>query len=133
MSTTRNEHPVQQGFAMGTTIAAAALLLVAGVLGFFQGVSAVAKDDLFVVGPQYVYKLNLTSWGWIHIILGVIAVLVAFGMFVDAGWAKVSAIIIASLSIILNFLWIPYYPWWSILVIAIDLLVIWAVATWQTD
>ncbi|MFW0793602.1 hypothetical protein AAFP30_07310 [Gordonia sp. CPCC 205515] len=132
MSTYRDDHPVKEGIAGGTTIGAAALLLVAGIVGLLQGISAVAKDDLFVAGPQYVYKLDLTSWGWIHILLGVIAIVVAFGMFAAATWARVSAIVIASLSIIANFLWLPYYPWWSILVIALDILIIWAVATWRT-
>ncbi|AFA71788.1 putative membrane protein [Gordonia polyisoprenivorans VH2] len=128
-----HHHPVRQGFAGGATIGAAALLLVVGIIGLAEGISAVVKDELFVVGPQYVYQLNLTTWGWIHIILGIIAILIAFGMFVGATWARVSAVIIASLSIIANFLWIPYFPWWSILIIAVDLVVIWAVCTWQTD
>lgn len=67
------------------------------------------------------------------LVVGIIAILIAFGMFVGATWARVSAVIIASLSIIANFLWIPYFPWWSILIIAVDLVVIWAVCTWQTD
>ncbi|MFW0786551.1 hypothetical protein AAFP35_18810 [Gordonia sp. CPCC 206044] len=131
MTTQRNDHPVQQGFAGVTTIAAAVLLLVGGIIGVLQGISAVADDKLFVVGAEYVYKLDLTTWGWIHIVVGILAIIVAFGMFTTATWARVAAIIIASLSIILNFLWIPYYPWWSILVIAIDLVIIWAVATWK--
>ncbi|MGW0037439.1 DUF7144 family membrane protein [Gordonia sp. NPDC003376] len=123
---------VGQGIAGVTTIAAATLLLVAGLLGLLQGISAVAKDDLIVVGPQYVYNLDVTSWGWIHIVVGIIAILVAIGMYTGATWARVIAIIIASLSLILNFLWLPYYPWWSIIIIAVDIIVIWAVATWRT-
>ncbi|MGV9712708.1 DUF7144 family membrane protein [Gordonia sp. NPDC003424] len=132
MSTYRDEHPVKEGIAGGATLGAAALLLVAGIVGLLQGISAVANDDLFVAGPQYIYKLDLTSWGWIHILLGVIAIVVAFGMFAAATWARVAAILIASLSIIANFLWLPYYPWWSVLLIALDILIIWAVATWRT-
>lgn len=132
MSTYRDEHPVKEGIAGGATLGAAALLLVAGILGILQGISAVAKDNLFVAGPEYVYKLNLTGWGWIHIVLGVIAIVVAFGMFAAATWARIAAILIASLSIIANFLWLPYYPWWSVLLIALDVLIIWAVATWRT-
>jgi hypothetical protein len=128
----REEHRVQQGFAAGATIGAAVLLLTGGIIALLQGISAVANDDLFVVGPEYVYQLDLSTWGWIHIVLSIVAIAVAIGMFTGAAWARVSAIIIASLSIILNFLWLPYYPWWSILVIAIDIVIIWAVATWKT-
>ncbi|WAC57366.1 DUF7144 family membrane protein [Gordonia sp. SL306] len=126
------DHRVQQGFAGGTTIAAAILLLTGGIIGLLQGISAVAKDDLFVVGPQYVYKMDITSWGWIHIVVSIVAIGIAIGMFTGAAWARIAAIIVAALSIILNFLWLPYYPWWSVLVIAIDLVIIWAVATWRT-
>jgi hypothetical protein len=129
----QDRHPVRQGFAGGATIGAGVLLLVAGVLGFLSGISAIVNDDLFVVGPQYVYQFDLTTWGWIHLIVGILAIAIAFGMFVGATWARVCAVIIAAISIIANFLWLPYYPWWSVLVIALDLFVIWAVCTWKTD
>ena len=132
MTTQHSDHRVQQGFAAVGVIGAAILLLVGGILELLQGISAVAKDDLFVVGPEYVYQLNLTAWGWIHIVLSIVAIAIAIGMFTGAAWARVGAICIASLSIIINFLWLPYFPWWSILVIAIDLVIIWAVATWRT-
>ncbi|WFN92406.1 hypothetical protein [Gordonia sihwensis] len=128
----RESHPVRQGVAGGATFAAAILLFVAGLLGLFQGISAVVNDDLIVVGPQYVYQFDTTAWGWIHIVVGVLAMIIAIGMFTGAVWARVAAIVIASLSIIANFLWLPYYPWWSILLIALDLVVIWAVATWKS-
>ncbi|AUH67889.1 MULTISPECIES: DUF7144 family membrane protein [Gordonia] len=128
----RESHPVRQGLAGGATFAAAILLFVAGLLGLFQGISAVVNDDLIVVGPQYVYQFDTTAWGWIHIVVGVLAMIIAIGMFTGAVWARVAAIVIASLSIIANFLWLPYYPWWSILLIALDLVVIWAVATWKS-
>ncbi|MDY6809198.1 MAG: hypothetical protein SW127_09295 [Actinomycetota bacterium] len=132
MTTQHSDHPVQQGFAAVGAIGAAILLLVGGVLELLQGISAVAEDELFVVGPEYIYQLDLTAWGWIHIVLAIIAIAIAIGLFTGATWARVGAICIASLSIIINFLWLPYFPWWSILVIAIDLVIIWAVATWRT-
>ena len=126
--------PAGNPWAAGTTWAAAALLLVGSVLAFFQGIAAVANDEsLVLVSDDYIYSFNLTTWGWIHIVLGVIGACIAVGMFVGAAWARVCAIIIASLSIIANFLWLPYTPWWSILIIAIDILVIWAVANWSGE
>ena len=126
-------HPVRQGFAVGTTFAAAILLLTAGIVALLQGIAAVADNNLFVVGINYTYKFDITTWGWIHIILGIIGIVVALGLFTGAVWARAAAIVIASLSIIANFLWMPYYPVWSILVIALDVVVIWAVATWDRD
>lgn len=126
-------HPVKQGIAGGTTFAAAILLLVASFLAIFQGIAAIANDDLFVVGPKYTYEFDLTAWGWIHLILGVIGVLVAAGLMTGAPWARATTIVLAAFSIVINFLWLPQYPLWSIVIIALDLIVIWAVATWRND
>ncbi|UPW07278.1 hypothetical protein M1C59_14410 [Gordonia terrae] len=133
MTHTSDNHPVRQGFAGGTTFAAAVLLLTAALLGLFQGIAAAANDDLIVVGPQYTYQLDLTTWGWIHIIAALIGVLIAVGLFTGATWARAAAVVIAAVSIVVNFLWLPYYPWWSILVIALDIVVIWAVTTWRSE
>lgn len=65
----RTDSPVKQGFAAGTSLAAAILLLTVGVISFFQGIAAVASDDLLVIGVQYTYQFDTTAWGWIHIVL----------------------------------------------------------------
>lgn len=129
-STSRD--PVKQGFAGGTTFAAAILLMTGSVLAVFQGISALAKDDIFLAAPNYTYELDITAWGWIHLIAGLIGLAIAFGLMSGAVWARTAAILIAAVSIILNFLWLPHYPVWSILVIVLDLIVIWAVTTWRT-
>ncbi|WP_280222654.1 DUF7144 family membrane protein [Nocardia neocaledoniensis] len=131
MTTNQNQHPVREGIAAGTSIGAGILLAVVGVLQILQGIAAVANDDLIVVGPEYTYQFDLTAWGWWHIIFGAIAVIVAIGLLAGQTWGRVLAMVIAALSIVANFLWLPYYPWWSILVIILDIVVIWAVATWH--
>ncbi|GGO00497.1 DUF7144 family membrane protein [Nocardia rhizosphaerihabitans] len=129
--TVQNQHPVREGIAAGTSIGAGILLAVVGVLQILEGISAVAKDDLIVVGPEYLYQFDLTTWGWWHIIFGAIALIVAIGLLAGQTWGRVLAMVIAAISIIANFLWLPYYPWWSILIIIINIVVIWAVATWR--
>ncbi|WP_042377565.1 hypothetical protein [Gordonia alkanivorans] len=121
----------KQGIAAGTSIGAAIILIVVGVVQLAQGIAAVAEDEVFVRGVEYVYKFDFTTWGWIHIVLGAIAIIVGAGLVSGAGRARFTAIVIAGLSIIANFLWLPYYPWWSILIIALDVVVIWAVSTWN--
>lgn len=83
-TTGRDRHPVREGFAAGTNFAAATLLLVVSVLGVFQGISALADDEIFVAGIDYVYKLDLTTWGWIVLILGLIGVVIGCGMYTGA-------------------------------------------------
>lgn len=123
----------KQAIAGGTSLGAAILLITAGVVQILQGVAALAKDEFFVVGVQYTYNFDLTTWGWIHLVLGALVVLLGVALFSGAMWARVTAVFIVALSIIANFLWLPYYPWWSISIIALDVVIIWAVATWNTE
>nr|WP_245910150.1 hypothetical protein [Nocardia amikacinitolerans] len=133
MTTPGTQHPVRQGIAAGTSIGAAILLLTVGVLQILEGISAVVDDELFVVGAEYVYQFDISTWGWIHIVLGAILVICAIGLMTGSTWGRVAAIVIAALAIIANFLSLPYYPYWSILIIALSIVVIWAVSTWRTD
>lgn len=131
MSVESGDSIVQQSVAKGTSMGAAVLLVTVGVLEFLQGISAVAKDDVFVVGVEYAYKFDLTAWGWIHLVLGVIVALIGAVLFTGATWARVGAVVVCAVSIIVNFLWLPYYPLWAILIIALNTVVIWAVTTWH--
>ncbi|MCX5044750.1 hypothetical protein OG921_16415 [Aldersonia sp. NBC_00410] len=133
MTHTPTEHPVKQGFAAGTSVAAGALLVVIGLLSVLQGISAVAKDEVLVTGVEYVYKFDTTIWGGVHILVGALLLAAGVGLFTGATWARIVTIIAASMSILTNFLWLPYYPAWSIVLIAIAVVVIWAVATWSPD
>ncbi|ETT27696.1 DUF7144 family membrane protein [Rhodococcus aetherivorans] len=122
---------VKQGIAAGTSVGAAVIMATVGIVQLLQGIAAVAEDELFVQGPEYTFKFDFTAWGWIHIVLGVVLVVVGIALITGATWARVAAIVVAALSILANFLWLPYYPWWSILIIALDVVVIWAVSTWN--
>ena len=100
----------EQGFAIGTTVAAACLLFVAGIVALLQGIAALADNDLLIVGVNYTFEFDVTTWGWIHIVLGIIGIAVSLGLFVGMTWARGMAFVIAALSIVANFLWMPYYP-----------------------
>ncbi|MFI6655450.1 hypothetical protein ACIBL8_08055 [Streptomyces sp. NPDC050523] len=134
-------HPTQpthrdsakQQWAAGLVTFGAVMLTIVGLLGVFRGIMAIAKDDVFVNTPNYVFQFDLTSWGWIHLVLGVIAVGVSFGLFTAATWARVSGVAIAGLIIIGNFLSLPYYPVWSIVMIAFSGFIIWALCVVKRD
>ena len=106
-------------------------MLVTGAFQVLQGIVALANDEFFVALPNYTYEFDLTAWGWLHLVIGVVLILVGIGLFTGNLLARAAGITIASLSAIANFLWLPYQPWWAILVIAIDVLVIWAIATYR--
>ncbi|MCP9620427.1 hypothetical protein FOH10_23300 [Nocardia otitidiscaviarum] len=133
MVSTGTRHPARQGFAFGISFAVGILLFAAAALSVLQGIAAVNGDALFEVGPDYTYRLDLTTWGWIHIVVGAFLGLVAIGLMSGAKWARMTAICLAALSMVVNFLSLPYYPWWAVLIMALDAVVIWAAATWNPE
>ncbi|MGW6543497.1 DUF7144 family membrane protein [Streptomyces massasporeus] len=115
--------------AAGLMIFAAVMLMLAGILGIMRGISAIAEDQVFVTTPNYVFSFDLTGWGWIHLALGVVAVLVSVGLFQASTWARVLGVGIAGLVLIANFLSLPAYPVWSVVMIAMTAFIIWALCT----
>ncbi|MCX6472021.1 MAG: hypothetical protein NT100_00400, partial [Rhodococcus sp.] len=75
---------VKQGVAKGSALGGAVLLITVGVLEILQGISAISEDDVTVVGPEYTYQFDLTSWGWIHLVLGVLVTAVGIMLFTGA-------------------------------------------------
>jgi hypothetical protein len=130
---TGSAQTAKQGWASGLTAFAAVMLLLLGLLNIFRGIMAVAEDEVFVTTPNYVFEFDLTSWGWIHLILGVIALLIGFGLLKEALWARVAGVAIAGLLIIASFLSLPYAPVWSIVLIAISGFIIWALCVVRSD
>ncbi|MFD3748065.1 hypothetical protein [Nocardia sp. NPDC058633] len=130
---TTTSQPVRQGLAAGITMLAAIMLLVSGTLSILRGIAGVTKDEIFLIPSEYSYQFDVSAWGWIHLALGVLLVAVAIGMMVTATWARIFAYCLAALSIVANFASLPHYPWWSVIVIVVDLVVIWAISTWTPD
>jgi len=115
------------------TLAAGALMLTSAILTFLVGVFALAANDLVVSGPGYEYTFQLSGWGWANILTGMVLAAVAIALFLSPQWARAAAIIVTCLAIVVTFLWMPYYPTGAIVLIALDVVVIWGVATWNTS
>ena len=114
------------GWAIGGISFAASIMIVIGIFQIIAGLAAIFDDGFYVVTENYAFDLDPTAWGWIHLILGIVVLLAGFGLFAGKTWAGVVALTLAMLSAIANFFLIPYYPFWSILVIALAVWVIWA-------
>lgn len=123
----------KQEWASGLTAFAAVMLFLVGLLDIFRGIMAIAEDDIFLTTRNYVFEFDLTGWGWVHLALGAIAVIVSFGLFGTATWARVAGVAIAGLVIIANFLSLPYYPVWSVVMITISGFIIWALCVVRRD
>jgi hypothetical protein len=119
--------------ASGLVAFAAVMLIVGGIMDVFRGIMGIAKDDVFVSTQDYAFQFNLTAWGWIHLVLGALAILIGFGLFQAAMWARVLGVVIAGLMMLAAFASIPYYPVWSIVLIAIYGFVIWALCVVQPE
>jgi hypothetical protein len=120
------------GWAVGLVVFAAAIMIMIGAFQIIAGLAAIFDDEFFVVTRNYVFDLDVTAWGWIHTLLGLLLVFAGWGIFSGATWARATGMVLAGLSAIANFFFIPYYPVWSIAIIALDVLVIWALSVWDS-
>jgi hypothetical protein len=118
---------------MGFVVFAGAMMIMGGIFQFIQGLAAVIQDDFFVLTRNFAFDLDVTTWGWVHMVTGAVVVLAGFYVFTGNLAARMVGITIAILSGIINFFFIPYYPVWSLLIIAIDIGVVWALATYDTS
>ena len=101
------------------------------VAGFFQAISglvAIFKSSVYLVTSNHLLVLDYKQWGWVHLIVGIVLLLSSASLFAGRLWGRIVAITLATISAILNFSFIWAYPVWSILIIALDVMVIYAVA-----
>ena len=131
MSTTPHTHVDTAGRSPrvgGLGLFAAIVFVTVGVLQFLQGLAAILDDNFLVHVSGYVFAVDTTAWGWVHLVFGVICVLT--GVFVVRGSlvARTIGIIVAMTALFINFLYLPYYPLWALVLIGLDVLVIWALA-----
>jgi len=116
-------------WASRTIFLAGVLLILGGAFQALLGISAIRNDQVFVVGIKYIWQLDLTAWGWIHLLIGAAIITVAIFLLRGARWAAWAGIALAGLSALANFLFIPQAPIWAIVIIALDVAIIWALAT----
>lgn len=108
----------------GGAVFAGVLLIVGGGLWILEGLAGVVKGTSYVSSVDYWISTDASSWGWMHMLGGIIGVAAGFGILSGAGWARFLGVLIASLSILVNFAFIPLAPFWAFTIILIDLWVI---------
>ena len=114
------------GWAAGFTVFAAIMMLMVGVFQALQGLIGIFENEFYVQTRNYLFQFDATTWGWIHLLIGLLVAFAGYGLLSGRTWARTAAIALAVLSAIANFLFIPYYPFWSTVIIAVDIFVIWA-------
>jgi hypothetical protein len=114
------------GWAIGAVAFAGTIMVLAGVFQALAGLVAIFNDEFYVVARNYTFDLDVSAWGWIHLIIGLLVLATGMGLFARATWAGVTAIMLCMLAALSNFFFIPYYPIWALLVIGLNIWVIWA-------
>ncbi|NMO52274.1 hypothetical protein HH310_13840 [Actinoplanes sp. TBRC 11911] len=132
-ATTDPSYPVQRTPQVtpwvGMVVFAGTMLMLLGGFQIFQGLVALIRDDFYAVTRTgLLLELDFTAWGWIHLVIGVIAMITGVGVLAGQMWARVIGIIIAGLSALANLAFLPAYPIWSTIMIALDVLAIYALA-----
>jgi hypothetical protein len=123
------DHAPRGSWAYGVGLVAGVLLATVAAFEMLQGIAAIAKDAVYATDLDYAYELNLSTWGWVHLVIGLLLLGVALGILAQQSWGRVTGLIVAGLSALTNFAFLPYYPVWSLTIIAVNVLIIWALCT----
>ncbi len=109
---------------------AGVIIVLNGIFSAIQGIVAlVGSNAYYVVLNGSLFLFDITGWGWRNLISGIVLILTGIALFSGATWARIVAVVVAGLSAIGQLLLIPAQPWWSLIVIAVDVLVIYAITT----
>lgn len=121
------------GWAVGFVLFAGIMMIMSGVFEALAGFAGILEDKFYVVSSDYAYEFDATTWGWIHLVVGIIVAAAGVGVMSGRMWARIIGVGVASVSAIANFFFIPYYPFWSVLMIALDVFVIWALCVYGRE
>ncbi len=121
------------GWAVGWAGFAGVMLIIIGIFDIIQGLVALFNDEFYVITREWVFEFDITAWGWIQLIVGIILIASGIGIFSGNVAGRTVGVIVAGLAAIANFAWLPYFPVWSIIVITICIAVIWALTAHGRD
>ncbi len=111
---------------VGWIVFAAVMMILDGIFQFIVGLTAIINPHWFVIHDQSVLFVNLHTWGWVHLIISILVIIAGAALFSGNTAARIFAVVLAGLSAIDNLAFLGVYPFWSLVVITIDVLVIYA-------
>lgn len=112
--------------AFAGRLLAGTLMIISGLWSFFVGIAAIIKGSFFTTSPNYVINWNITGWGWTELIVGIVICAAGASVLLGMLWARIVGVFLAAVSALQNFMFLPRYPVWSLIVIALDVFIIWA-------
>jgi len=120
-------------WAAGWATFAGLMMIMLGIFHAIAGFAEIVDPDSYVVTQKYIFKFDASTWGWIHLIVGILVFFAGFGVFRGAVWARTVGVILAIVSGAAAFAWLPYVPFWSLLLIFVAISVIWALTAHGRD
>ncbi len=121
------------GWAVGWTWVAAVMMWLVGGFHAIAGLVGIINDEFYAVTPNYIFQFDVTAWGWIHLIGGLIVFLAGVYLLSGQVWARTIGVSLAVVSMLANFAWLPWSPFWSIIMITANVFVIWALTVHGRD
>ncbi|MFB9740551.1 hypothetical protein ACFFOU_05475 [Pseudonocardia sulfidoxydans] len=118
-------------WAEGPILFSGGMLVITGIFQVFTGVMALAHDRIYEGTPGYLFAFDLTVWGWVLFAMAILSIAAGFGALRGLTWARVAGIAAAALSTVVQFMFLPYYPVWSVIVIVVDVLIVWGLASYR--
>ena len=132
MTTSPISTPTSSGWKSGMVLFAAIFMLVSGILEFLRGLTALFENTLFLRTPKYLFAFDVTAWGWIHLLWGVVLAVAGGLILANKAIGRVLGLAIVTVAVVLNFLSLPYYPFWSLVLLVLNGFIIWALCTAPT-
>src|SRR3954454_2703534 len=126
-------HRESRTWKFGVALFAGVMMVTVGVFEALQGLVALFDNNVFLKTPDYLFAFDLTAWGWIHLVIGLLLILIGFLVVAGKVIGRVLGIIVVFISAMVSFASLPYYPIWSVLLIALDIFIIWALATYGAE
>jgi hypothetical protein len=125
----RRDRGARQGEGYWMIVFAVALLVTVGVFNLIDGIAAIANSHVFIANAHYVVG-DLRAWGWVVLILGALQVIAAVAVLAGSQAARWFAVVVIGLNAIGQMLFIPAYPFWSLLIIAVDVVALWGLCAY---
>lgn len=123
---------VEERQPTGWTVFAGAVMLIVGSLDALYGLAAILNNEVVIVGGQGVIIADVTTWGWIHLILGSLVAATGLGLFAAANAARMAAVFFVTINAIAQIVWFPAAPLWAFLMIILDVTIIYQLtARWE--
>lgn len=113
----------------GVTGFAAIMLMAVGCFQILQGIAAIANDELFVTGGDYLFSFDTTAWGWFHLVLGLLGVGIGVAILTRTTVGLMAGIALAFVNLVAEFAFLPHYPFWALTLIGFNVVVIWALCS----